>query len=155
MLMSDFAMTIREMEEKDFAAVLEIQNATHFENWDEKALRNLWMKTYTFAFVAEAPDAQGEWKVAGYALFALAADEAELLAISTAPEFLRKGIASEIFAEGEEALADAGARNFYLVKKKKNRAAIAFYQSLGFDKCGERREYYSDGENAVLMSRPL
>ena len=51
--MSDFAMTIREMEEKDFAAVLEIQNATHFENWDEKALRNLWMKTYTFAFVAE------------------------------------------------------------------------------------------------------
>ena len=146
MLMSDFAMTIREMEEKDFAAVLEIQNATHFENWDEKALRNLWMKTYTFAFVAEAPDAQGEWKVAGYALFALAADEAELLAISTAPEFLRKGIAS---------LADAGARNFYLEVREKNRAAIAFYQSLGFDKCGERREYYSDGENAVLMSRPL
>ena len=105
--MSELAMTVREMEDRDIPAVLEIQNATHFENWDEKTLQKFLLKTYTFAFVAEAPDSAGNWKLAGYAVFSLAADEAELLAISTAPEFLRKGVATEIFAEGEEALAFA------------------------------------------------
>ena len=153
--MSELAMTVREMEERDIPAVLEIQNATHFENWDEKTLQKFLLKTYTFAFVAEAPDSAGNWKLAGYAVFSLAADEAELLAISTAPEFLRKGVATEIFAEGEEALADAGARNFYLEVREHNESAIAFYRNLGFEKNGERGGYYFDGENAVLMTRPL
>ena len=54
--MSELAMTVREMEDRDIPAVLEIQNATHFENWDEKTLQKFLLKTYTFAFVAEAPD---------------------------------------------------------------------------------------------------
>ena len=57
--------------------------------------------------------------------------------------------------EGEEALADAGARNFYLEVREHNESAIAFYRNLGFEKNGERGGYYSDGENAVLMTRPL
>lgn len=153
--MSEFAMTVREMDENDLERVLEIQETTHFESWKEKTLRALVRKTYTFAYVAEAPDDAGIWKVAGYAVFSLAADEAELLAISTAPEFYRKGIATELFAEGEEALADAGARTFYLDVREDNARAIAFYRKLGFDKCGMRESYYADGENAVLMSRPL
>lgn len=153
--MSEFAMTVREMDERDIPAVLEIQNATHFENWDEKIIQKFLLKTYTFAYVAEAPDEAGNWKMAGYAIFSLAADEAELLAISTAPEFLRKGVATEIFAEGEVALADAGARTFYLEVREHNESAIAFYRNLGFEKSGEREGYYSDGENAILMSRPL
>ena len=151
----EFAMTVREMDEKDIPEVLAIQNATHFENWDEKALKRLLSKTYTFGYVALAPNAAGEWKIAGYAVFSLAADEAELLAISTAQEFLRKGVATEVFAEGEEALADAGARNFYLEVRESNATAIAFYRNLGFDKSGLREKYYSDGEDAILMSRPL
>ncbi|MCI5600818.1 MAG: GNAT family N-acetyltransferase [Hallerella porci] len=153
--MSDYPMSVREMDEKDIPAVLAIQNETHFENWDEKALKRLLGKSFTFAFVAEAPTAAGEWKVAGFAVFSCAADEAEILAIATAQEFLRKGVATEIFAEGESALADAGARQFYLEVRAGNANAIAFYRKLGFDQCGERKKYYSDGENAVLMSRPL
>lgn len=153
--MSEFAMTVREMDDGDIAAALEIQEATHFETWKEKTFRDLLKKTYTFAYVAEAPDDSGFWKIAGYAVFSLAADEAELLAIATSPEYLRKGIATELFAEGEEALADAGARTFYLEVREENESAIAFYRKLGFEKCGQRDAYYADGENAVLMSRPL
>lgn len=153
--MSEIPVSVREMEEGDVSKVIEIQNATHFENWKEKTLRDLLGKPYTFAYVAVSPDASGNWKLAGYAIFSLAADEAELLAIATAPEFLRKGIATEIFAEGEEALADAGARTFYLEVREGNLSAIDFYRSLGFEKSGTRNAYYADGENAVLMSRPL
>ncbi len=153
--MSDFAMTVREMDENDIARVLEIQEMTRFENWKEKTLRDLLRKPYTFAYVAEASDEANCWKIAGYAMFSLAADEAELLAISTSREFYRKGIATELFAEGEEALADAGARTFYLEVREDNARAISFYRKLGFDKCGMRNGYYADGENAVLMSRPL
>ncbi len=153
--MSEFAMTVREMDARDIASALKIQNASRFETWKEKTFRDLLEKTYTFAYVAEAPDDSGVWKIAGYAVFSLAADEAELLAIATSPEFLRKGIATELFAEGEEALADAGARTFYLEVREENGTAIAFYRKLGFEKCGRRDAYYADGENAVLMSRPL
>ncbi len=153
--MSELAMTIREMDENDVTNVLKIQEMTHFENWTERTLRNLLQKPYTFAYVAEAPDESNNWKIAGYAVFSLAADEAELLAISTSREFYRKGIATELFAEGEEALADAGARTFYLEVREDNARAISFYRKLGFDKCGTRNAYYADGENAVLMSRPL
>lgn len=152
--MAEMPLTVREMEERDIPEVLSVQGATNFENWSERTLRGLLLKPYTFAYVAEAPGANG-WKLAGYAVFTLAADEAELLAIATAPEFLRKGIATELFAEGESALADAGARTFYLEVREANATAVAFYYSLGFEKSGYRENYYSDGESAVLMSRPL
>lgn len=152
--MSDMPMTVREMEERDIPEVLAIQNATKFETWSEKTLVGLLSKPYTFAYVAEAP-CENSWKLAGYAVFTLAADEGELLAIATLPEMLRKGIATELFAEGEAALADAGVRNFYLEVREENAPAIAFYRSLGFEKSGFREDYYSNGDSAVLMSRPL
>lgn len=153
--MTEFPMSVREMRTGDVPAVYAIQAASRFENWSLATFSKLLSKPSTFAFVAEAPDASGVWKLAGYAVFSLAADEAELLAIATSPEFLRKGVATELFAEGEAALSDAGARNFYLEVRDGNLGAVAFYHSLGFEKTGERGNYYPDGEAAALMFRPL
>lgn len=153
--MNDFAVAVREMDEMDIPQAILVEGATGFEDWDEKTFVKLLDKPYTYGFVAEAPSASGEWKFAGYAIFSVAADEAELLAIATSPEFLRKGVATEIFAEGVSALLDAGARNLFLEVREDNASAVAFYYSLGFEKTGERKNYYRDGEDAVLMSRPL
>jgi ribosomal protein S18 acetylase RimI-like enzyme len=34
-----------------------------------------------------------------------------------------------------------------------NSGALAFYQQQNFHRCGRRRRYYADGEDALLLER--
>ncbi len=80
-----------------------------------------------------------------FALLRVAADEAELLTLATAPDARRKGLARAVLQEGLAQVATRGARACFLEVAAPNLAARALYESLGFQAQGLRRGYYRAG----------
>lgn len=78
---------------------------------------------------------------AGFALSRRILDEAELLLLATVPTFRRRGVAAALL---RGVIADAGtqgARTLHLEVRSGNEA-IKLYRAAGFEKVGERHQYY-------------
>jgi ribosomal-protein-alanine N-acetyltransferase len=85
----------------------------------------------------------------GIVLLRCAADEAEILTIGVATP--RLGIGSALM---RTAIAHAQAQHaamLHLEVAASNAAARAFYESLGFTQTGRRRNYYANGDDALLL----
>ena len=87
----------------------------------------------------------------GYYIAMLVADECEILSVAIRPEHRRKGYAQilleDLIGEGRK----QGIQAIYLEVRSGNSAARAFYAFLGYEMVGERRAYYRDGEDAVVL----
>ncbi len=78
----------------------------------------------------------------GFALFRVAADEAELLTLAVAPDARRQGHARALMRAGLAAVQARGARACFLEVAAYNAPAIRLYQALGFGLQGRRNAYY-------------
>jgi ribosomal-protein-alanine N-acetyltransferase len=76
-----------------------------------------------------------------HAVFSLAAGEAELLILGVAPEYQRKGLASALLNFMSVLLGER-ANELFLEVRASNTRAIQCYEGLGFNRLGERRNYY-------------
>lgn len=85
-----------------------------------------------------------------------AADQADIIDVAVLPAYRRRGIARALMRAVMTAAAADGAETVFLEVRASNVPAIALYESLGFAKCGLRKNYYaSPREDAVLMQCPL
>ena len=88
----------------------------------------------------------------GFLLAWSVVDELHLLELASHPEHRRKGLARALLVA---LLAHARAQHTRLILlevRRSNLAAIALYESFGFETTGVRRGYYSDtGEDALEM----
>lgn len=100
-----------------------------------------WADTYP-ALVAEV-----DGRVAGFALYRLAAGEGELLNLAVDPGLRRSGVGRTLLA----ALMPL-AEHWHLEVRAGNRAAIGLYRAFGMEQVGRRERYYSDGEAALMFS---
>lgn len=93
-----------------------------------------------------------------FALIQFVAGDAEILTIATAPTARKKGLARELLHSLQQELTPLGLEKWLLEVAADNSGARAFYQRLGFQIDGERRNYYKRLEggaaNAILMSKP-
>lgn len=48
-------------------------------------------------------------------------------------------------------IAELSYQHFFLEVKSHNLEAISLYHKLGFEQIGERKNYYSDGSDAIIM----
>ena len=83
---------------------------------------------------------------AGFAVFQLAADEAELLTLAVRPAYRRRGGARRLLAAVIDHVRARGARALFLEVGVDNPAARRLYDSQGFRAVGERRAYYQRGQ---------
>lgn len=86
-----------------------------------------------------------EDEIVGYGIFHDAIDIIELIKIGVLPEKQRQGIGEKIMAGIEEI------RDILLEVRESNKKAINFYKKLGFKECSKRKNYYRDGETAIIM----
>ena len=147
-LKTDFS--IRSCESTDLPALLKIETGSYLRPWTELQFQQELDATYSRIDLLLA---QGE--LAGYVCYWLAAGEMHILNVATAPAFRRKGVArrllGHVFIQAKELNADLAC----LEVRIGNAGAIALYRDFGFcDDC-VRRGYYSDGEDALLMSCAL
>lgn len=83
------------------------------------------------------------------------AKEAELLRIAVDPEQRGRGLARTLLRACEAELAATGIRDLHLEVRVSNAAARSLYAGAGWRESGLRKDYYRDGEDAVLYAKRL
>jgi [ribosomal protein S18]-alanine N-acetyltransferase len=98
---------------------------------------------------------QGHGPVVGFASYWLVHDELHLLNLAAHPEHRRHGIGKRLMRHLIAVARGRNCRYVTLEVRRGNHAAQALYQSHGFEAMGMRARYYSDGEDAIVMTLNL
>jgi ribosomal-protein-alanine N-acetyltransferase len=87
----------------------------------------------------------------GMLLGRVTADEAEILTLAVIPEQRRRGLAMGLLLAALAHAGRHGARAMFLEVATTNPAARALYARAGFEEVGQRRCYYADGSDALVL----
>ena len=93
--------------------------------------------------------------LAGYCGGWIVDGQVQILKIATDPAYRRRGIAAELLALVASDARNLGATEMTLEVRVSNAGAQTFYERMGLRNIGTRPHYYSDREDAVIMSGPL
>ena len=137
---------IRAATSHDLVAIAEIeQNEPMGSQWSLAQLSAELSNPKAVFVVAEVNDS-----CAGYALAWRVLDEVEIMTIAVAESYRQQGIGRALL---EFLLRPPEVRTAFLELRESNQAARALYRSTGFEKTGTRRNYYRNGEHAILMRK--
>lgn len=78
-----------------------------------------------------------------------------VVSIAVLPHGRRKGVAQALMATAMEGMSYYKAKQCYLEVRVTNGAGVALYKKLGFDVSRTSNGYYSDGEDAYVMTKKL
>ena len=78
-----------------------------------------------------------------------------VVSIAVLPHGRRKGVAQALMTTAMEGMRYYKAKQCYLEVRVTNAAGVALYKKLGFDVSRTSNGYYSDGENAYVMTKKL
>lgn len=139
----------------DLPDVLRI-NASSPCSWPEEVIRSDLNQgsqneiTYlgAFALTAEAP-------LLGYAVLGREKRDGLLMALIVDSIYRRRGIGRQLLAAVGDCAVYLNFRRLRLKVRKSNSPAIALYSQMSFVGETVRRGYYSNGEDAIIMSARL
>ncbi|MFA5700812.1 MAG: ribosomal protein S18-alanine N-acetyltransferase [Desulfuromonas sp.] len=94
-------------------------------------------------------------EIAAYLCFWHVDTEVEIHNIACAPAARRSGAAQRMLAYLRHWCGEHGVQHIFLEVRHSNGAALALYRKFGFSISGRRANYYSDGEDALLMQYEL
>jgi len=78
-----------------------------------------------------------------------------VVSIAVLPQSRRKGIASALMKRALEGMAYYKAKQCFLEVRVTNESGISLYKKLGFEITRTVNGYYSDGEDAYVMTKRL
>ncbi len=141
----------------EFAGDISALHSSLFEKaWDADGVRRLLEHPASVALVATA---ERPWRVIGFILAQLTADEAEILSLGVGVMSQRAGIGKMLVQGLIEMAQRKGVKRIFLDVAASNAAAIGLYRAMDFAEMGRRKEYYSHNggrrEDALLMVRDL
>lgn len=145
-------MTISSLQPTDLAAAYAIEIRSHAFPWSEKTFATNQGERY----LNYRLDIQGE--MAAFAITQVVLDEATLFNIAVDPAYQRRGLGRQLLEHLISELETRGVLTLWLEVRASNVAAIALYESLGFNEATIRRNYYptKEGrEDAIIMALPL
>jgi len=102
--------------------------------------------------LAYPPKAAGPAPIVGYGGFWLMAGEAHITTIAVRPELRRRGIGELLLVAMLDRATELGAEVATLEVRVSNIAAQTLYRKYGFRQVGLRRRYYSNNEDALIMT---
>ena len=139
------------MREDDLEAVLEIESASFSHPWTRRHFLDEIESPCGYPVVA----ATQEGVVAGYLCLKQVLDEAEILDVAVSGTFRDKGVGRILVESGLAGSRDRGGIVVSLEVRVGNRDAIALYERLGFREIGRRKKYYENGDDAIVMEKPI
>jgi ribosomal-protein-alanine N-acetyltransferase len=152
---------IRKFKEDDLQSVMDINRETLPENYTDYFFLDLYERfPETFIVVEE------EGKIVGYIMcrvevglsnFGLGGliRKGHVVSIAVLPTARRKGVASELINAALEGMQTYKAKQCYLEVRVTNDAGVKLYKKLGFEVTRTAHGYYSDGEDAYVMSKKI
>ena len=97
-------------------------------------------------------------EMAAFAITQVVLDEATLFNIAVDPAYQRRGLGRVLLEHVIDEVEKLGVVTLWLEVRASNVAAIALYESVGFNEATIRRNYYptTDGrEDAIIMALPI
>ena len=143
---------LRDMEDADLSEVLALEVSTFPTPWKEDSFRHeMHDNPYARNFVIRAADAT----LAGYANIWLLEGELCINNLTVAPAHRRRRLGHGILRYLLESGREGGCRSAVLEVRPSNAAARRLYHAHEFRLLGRRKDYYSDGEDALVLGRRL
>lgn len=144
-------LNIRKMEVRDIKSVLRIERDVFNEPWDRDAFYYLSARKDCLKNVIEK-----EGEVIGYILGCPEGDSYHLMNVAVKRDSWRKGVASFLINQFLKEIKEEGDfKSCYLEHRISNNAAFELYKSLGFRVINIKKQYYKNGEDAVIMETGL
>ena len=125
----------------------------------EKFFPNLWSyaiwkeelgntnSSYYILFYRDEPVALGGLKII--------IDEADLMNLVTRTDYQKKGFAKLLLSYLITKAKEKKCKHITLEVASKNTIAIHLYEKMGFQKISIRKNYYHDGDDAIIMALSL
>lgn len=144
--------TISSLTTTDLARAYEIETRAHAFPWSEKTFASNQGERY-LNYRLLVGDV-----MAAFAITQVVLDEATLFNIAVDPAWQRKGLGRQLLEHLIGELEKHGVLTLWLEVRASNTAAIALYESLGFNEATVRRNYYPTAqgrEDAIIMALPI
>jgi ribosomal-protein-alanine N-acetyltransferase len=152
---------LRKFTPDDLQAVMQINRETLPENYSDYFFMDLYERFPETFIVAEE-----EGRIAGYMMcrvevglsnFGLGGliRKGHVVSIAVLPRYRRKGIAQALLNTAMDGMRFYKAKQCYLEVRVTNDAGVALYKKLGFEVSRSVHGYYSDGEDAYVMTKKL
>ena len=140
-------MLIRNMTETDLPEVCAIEQETFSDPWSEEDFRGSINEVNNGYLIAEIDE-----NVVGYCGYWGIAGEGYIYNVAVKKEYRRQQIGYQLLKKLIEISQDKGVDTFTLEVRSSNEAAIHLYETLGFERVGLRKDFYSKpNEDAVIM----
>jgi len=140
-------LIIREMQEDDIPAIMEIERSSFTTPWSEISFLSEIYKKNGISKVALF-----EGKLIGYVCVNYVLHESHLLNLAVHQDFRKQGVGTILMNEVLSELKKRGCVFVYLEVRVSNTAAQAFYERFGFRAESRRKKYYAHpNEDALLM----
>jgi len=78
-----------------------------------------------------------------------------VLKVGTLPELRREGLGRRLMELAEEHAVGMAGESLTLEVRPTNLPAIALYTAIGYERVGLRPQYYTDKEDAVIMTKRI
>ncbi|RZM77356.1 ribosomal-protein-alanine N-acetyltransferase [Leptolyngbya iicbica LK] len=141
----------RPMTLSDLANVVALDHRCFGGLWNEAAYSREVHSPNSDLLVVETPAQGTRQKMIGIGCLWAILDEAHITLLGIEPQYQRLGLGRWLLIHLLRAAGDRGLTHATLEVRQSNQVALALYQSLGFQVAGERRRYYADDENALIL----
>lgn len=153
------ALSLRPAVIADCEALAGIHASAFRRGWSDAEFEALLVQPGVHAVLAQRSGAFGGRSAAGFILYRLAADEAEILSVAVSPDARRRGIGKALLEEALRHVYREGVSRIHLEVEDTNSAAIGLYRGVDFHESGRRKSYYQQGRDAaagaLVMLRQL
>jgi len=137
---------LRVAHQSDLPAMLLIEQASFSLPWTEAAFHSEFVSPYSHIWVFEE-----QTLVIGYICTWFIQDEGQIVNVAVLPEYRRQGVGSMLVRHVLQEAKRQRIQVLSLEVRSSNRAAFDLYTRFGFQPAAVRKQYYENGEDAVLM----
>lgn len=136
---------------EDAGALADLSRLADHDPWSEESWRDQLSQPATLVLATGDPTSG----LTGAIALSMVHEFAEILNLLVHPGHRRQGLARHLLATSLKRAGERGIERLCLDVNVNNSAARALYARFGFSEDGRRPRYYSDGSDALLMSRKV
>ncbi len=152
---------LRKFEPDDLQDVMQINRVCLPENYTDNFFMDL-HERFPEAFIV----AEEDHEIVGYIMCRIEVGlsnfglgglirKGHVVSLAVMPQARRKGVATALLNAAMASMCSYKAKQIYLEVRVTNDAGVNLYKKLGFDVMRTIPGYYSDGEDAYVMSKKL
>jgi ribosomal-protein-alanine N-acetyltransferase len=144
--MSNTNLEFSKMTLSDFVEIKPILSAEFDDFWNESTLENELSSNNSYYVVAKQ-----NFEIVGFAGLKYVLDEADIMNIVTKKSKRNLGIGTLLLKELLQFAKQNNIKTLTLEVNENNLPAIHLYEKLGFKRIAERKKYYQNTYDAIIM----